>query len=66
VMARFDPTIRPTLDFLGRRELLSADKARRELGWTMRPVRDTIVDTANSLIELGLAPNPSKKKAVVG
>jgi nucleoside-diphosphate-sugar epimerase len=66
VMARFDPSIRPTLDFLGRRELLSADKARRELGWTMRPLRDTIVDTANSLIELGLAPNPSKKKAAVG
>jgi nucleoside-diphosphate-sugar epimerase len=61
VMARFDSSIRPALDFVGRRELVSADKARRELGWTMRPVRDTILDTARSLIELGLAPNPSKK-----
>lgn len=62
VMARFDSSIRPALDFVDRRELVSADKARRELGWTMRPVRDTILDTARSLIELGLAPNPSQKK----
>lgn len=56
LLARFDSSIRPALDFVGRRELVSADKARRELGWTMRPVRDTILDTARSLIELGLAP----------
>jgi dihydroflavonol-4-reductase len=56
LMARFDSSIRAALDFVGRRELVSADKARRELGWTMRPVRDTILDTAHSLIELGLAP----------
>ncbi|MFC0105686.1 hypothetical protein [Kibdelosporangium aridum] len=43
---------------------MSADKARRELGWTMRPIRESIVDTARSLIELGLAPNPSKKITV--
>ena len=60
VMAWFDSSIRPALDFVGRRELVSADKACRELGWTMRPVRDTILDTARSLIEPGLAPHPSK------
>jgi nucleoside-diphosphate-sugar epimerase len=65
VMALFDSSIRPALDFVGRREQVSADKARRELGWTMRPVRDTILDTARSLIELGLAPNPSEKKVTV-
>ncbi|MDQ3788259.1 MAG: aldehyde reductase [Actinomycetota bacterium] len=65
VVARFDPSVRQALDFVGRTELVSADKARGELGWTMRPVRDTIVDTADSLIELGLAPNPSKKKVAV-
>jgi nucleoside-diphosphate-sugar epimerase len=64
-MALVDSSIRPALDFVGRRELVSADKARSELGWTMRPVRDTILDTARSLIELGLAPNPSEKKATV-
>jgi nucleoside-diphosphate-sugar epimerase len=65
VVARFDPSVRLALDFVGRRELVSADKARRELGWTMRPVRESILDTAHSLIELGLAPNPSAKKATV-
>lgn len=65
VMALFDSSIRPALEFVGRRELVSADKARSELGWTMRPVRDTILDTARSLIDLGLAPNPSKKKDAV-
>jgi hypothetical protein len=28
----------------------------------MRPVRETILDTARSLVELGLAPNPSRAK----
>lgn len=65
LVARLDPSIRAGLAFVGRRELVTADKARRELGWTTRPLRDTIVDTANSLVELGLAPNPSRKKATV-
>jgi dihydroflavonol-4-reductase len=62
VAALFDASVRPALDFVGRREDVSADKARRELGWTMRPVRETILDTARSLIELGLAPNPTKDR----
>ncbi|MFC4856075.1 hypothetical protein [Actinophytocola glycyrrhizae] len=61
-VALFDPSVRQALDFVGRMELVSADKARRELGWTMRPVRDSIVATANSLIELGVVPNPSTKE----
>jgi nucleoside-diphosphate-sugar epimerase len=61
LISRFDPSIRQAMYMVNRRELVSADKARRELGWTMRPVRDTILDTARSMIELGLAPNPSKK-----
>ena len=56
VLARFDPSVRPALDLVGRRESVSADKARRELGWTGRPARESILDTAYSLIELGLAP----------
>jgi len=54
IVARFDPTIRQAMSFVGRRELVSADKARRELGWSMRPLRDSILDTAESLVELGL------------
>ncbi|MFL6125700.1 SDR family oxidoreductase [Actinophytocola sp.] len=61
VVALFDASVRPAKAFIGRREDVSADKARRELGWTSRPARESILDTAHSLIELGLAPNPSKK-----
>jgi hypothetical protein len=39
------------LGAIGHEELVSADKARRELGWTMRPLEDTILDTAASLID---------------
>jgi dihydroflavonol-4-reductase len=62
VMSLFDSSIKPALSFVDRRELVSSDKARRELGWTTRPVRDTILDTARSLIDLGLAPSPSQKQ----
>jgi nucleoside-diphosphate-sugar epimerase len=62
IIALFDASARPALDFIGRREDVSADKARRELGWTMRPVRETILDTARSLIKFGLAPNPTEGK----
>lgn len=62
VIALFDASLRPVLSLVGRREDVSADKARRELGWTSRPARESILDTAYSLIELGLAP--SKKTAV--
>jgi nucleoside-diphosphate-sugar epimerase len=63
MMARFDPSVRQAVDHIGRVELVSSEKARRDLGWTTRPARESILDTARSLVELGLAPNPSKKKA---
>jgi nucleoside-diphosphate-sugar epimerase len=50
LISRFDPEIRSVLDSLGRREVVSADKAKLELGWTMRPVTETLLDTAASLI----------------
>jgi nucleoside-diphosphate-sugar epimerase len=53
--ARFDPTLRLALDFVGRREQLSAQKATDELGWTMRPTAETLRDTGQSLIDHGLA-----------
>ncbi|MFL6121780.1 NAD-dependent epimerase/dehydratase family protein [Actinophytocola sp.] len=63
VVGWFDPSLRAAADHLGRHELVSSEKARRELGWTLRPARETILDTAYSLVELGLAPNPAEKKA---
>ena len=55
MIARFDRTIRLALNFVGRQQLVSADKARHELGWTMRPVRESVLDTGHSLVEHGLA-----------
>jgi dihydroflavonol-4-reductase len=52
---RFDPTIRLALPFVGRTQRVTAARARDELGWTQRPLRDTVVDTAQSMIDLGLA-----------
>jgi dihydroflavonol-4-reductase len=63
VVAMFDPSVRQALDFVGRRELVSSDKAHGELEWTMRPIRDSIIDTANSLVEMGLVS--SKEKVAV-
>jgi nucleoside-diphosphate-sugar epimerase len=56
IIARFDKAIRLALDFVGREELVSCDKAKRELGWTQRPVETTILDTARSMIEHGIVP----------
>jgi dihydroflavonol-4-reductase len=51
LLGRVDPTIRSVLGDWGVSELASADKARRELGWSMRPLRETLLDTAASLVE---------------
>jgi len=53
-IARFNPTVRFALDFVGRLQLVSSDKAERELGWTTRPARESIVDTADSLLRYGV------------
>ena len=40
---------------LGQSPMYTADKAKTTLGWTPRPIEDSIVDTAQSLVERGLA-----------
>ncbi|WAC91131.1 SDR family oxidoreductase [Mycobacterium sp. Aquia_213] len=52
--ARFVRSLRIVPYFLDRHDRVSAAKAQRDLGWTMRPVRESIVDTATSLIERGI------------
>jgi dihydroflavonol-4-reductase len=54
LFAIFDPIVRGRLFELGKRRLVSSDKARRMLGWTTRPTRETILDTARSLQTQGL------------
>jgi dihydroflavonol-4-reductase len=65
VIAWFDPTVRTALDHFGRHELVSSEKAERDLGWRGRPARESIVATGYSLIEHGLAPNPARRKEAV-
>jgi dihydroflavonol-4-reductase len=59
LVARFDESVRMVLPYVGKRETVSHAKATRMLGWEPRPVRETIVDMANSMIERGLIPLPS-------
>lgn len=52
--ARFDKTLRLTLPLVGRAERVSNAKARKELGWTQRPIAETMIDMGNRAIELGM------------
>lgn len=55
VLGLFNPQIAIFVSELGKRKIASSDKATRVLGW--KPVRtreEVIVDTAQSLIDLGL------------
>ncbi len=49
-MALFDGSIRSVVGDLGKQSWFSSEKARKTLGWTTRPVEDSIEDCARSLI----------------
>jgi dihydroflavonol-4-reductase len=49
-MGIFDPSVRSVVGQLGRRVEMSSQKARAELGWSPRPVEETVVDCAQSLL----------------
>ena len=53
-LALFDPSLRGVAEDLGDRTEFSNAKARTELGWQPRPLDDTVVDTARSLLASGL------------
>jgi len=50
VISTFDPSVRPVLNELGQRSDYSTDKARTLLGWTPRPVRESVLDCARSIL----------------
>jgi nucleoside-diphosphate-sugar epimerase len=54
-VGRFDRTVRTALPYVDVPALVSSDKASRDLGWLARPAQLSIMDTAERLIELGLA-----------
>ncbi|HEX7059049.1 MAG TPA: aldehyde reductase [Solirubrobacterales bacterium] len=49
-MGLFDPSIRSITGDLGKKIELSSEKAKDRLGWSPRPVEETIVDCAESLL----------------
>jgi dihydroflavonol-4-reductase len=55
-MALFDGGIRSVVGSLGKRPELSSEKARSALGWTPRPIEDTVAETGESLLEHGVVP----------
>jgi dihydroflavonol-4-reductase len=61
--ALFDPGLKQVVGDLGREIAYSNDKPRQRLGWEPRPVEDTIVDTANSLIAHGVVSVPEAAPA---
>jgi nucleoside-diphosphate-sugar epimerase len=53
-MALFDGGIRSVVGGLGKKQELSSEKARTMLGWSPRPIEDTIAETGESLIHHGV------------
>lgn len=53
-LALFNPSLRSIIHDLGKTHDYSPAKAEQLLGWTMRPIEDTVLDTAHSLINQGL------------
>jgi dihydroflavonol-4-reductase len=49
-LALFDGSLRSVVGDLGKESWVSSEKARTTLGWTTRPVEDSIEDCARSLI----------------
>jgi nucleoside-diphosphate-sugar epimerase len=55
LVALFDRDLKAVTDDLGRKRTFSSAKAQRLLGWTPRPLEDTVLDCARSLIAEGVA-----------
>lgn len=55
-IAIFDPGLRSVVNELDRPRIYSSDKAGKLLDWKSRPIDETIVDCAQSLIHSGVAP----------
>jgi dihydroflavonol-4-reductase len=54
LVALVDKTAALVIPDLGKRQDVSTQRARDVLGWKMRSIEDSVRDTANSLVRLGL------------
>jgi nucleoside-diphosphate-sugar epimerase len=50
LVARFDPGLRSVIGDLGQRTDYCTDKAKKLLGWSPRPIEQTVHDTARGLL----------------
>ena len=57
------PGLRSVVGDLGRRRVFSSEKARTRLGWSPRPIEETIVDCAESLMRVGAVAAPATAPA---
>lgn len=51
LLALFDPEIRSVASELGQKKTYSFENAKRRVGWSPRPVEETIIDCARSLLD---------------
>jgi dihydroflavonol-4-reductase len=58
-MALFDGGIKSIVGTLGKRTDLSSERARSTLGWSPRPIEDTVAETGESLIEHDVVETPA-------
>jgi nucleoside-diphosphate-sugar epimerase len=63
IAAMRDPAVKQILPELGKIRNATGEKARRMLGWAPRSREDAVVDTAASLLRLGLLKNGAKAPA---
>src|SRR5262249_6003132 len=61
---RFDKTIRLALSYYRVPVLVSADKAKQELGWAPRPASESIVAAGESMIRHGIVPRRGGRRRV--
>ncbi len=54
IAARFDPVIRQVIGELGHERDADTTHAREKLGWSARPAAESVLDTARSMIALGI------------
>ncbi|MGW6424741.1 hypothetical protein ACWF82_18865 [Nocardia sp. NPDC055053] len=57
-----DDTVERVVPALGKRERVSAEKAKSELGLTFLPVRQSVLDTAESLLTHGVVATPTPRR----
>jgi nucleoside-diphosphate-sugar epimerase len=50
----FDPAVRTIVGDLGQKPLLSNERVRGTLGWSPRPIEDSIAETAESMFAQGI------------